>query len=209
MANSIFITLKKEIRAILRDRKSLIIMLLTPFLIPLYIFSFSAIFDNIATSSDSLEDETKYEVGINYNLNEEEKAILENIPLNIHNYSSKQELETAYTNKEIVAYILYTDKNYQIYMNNMNEESSIAGSYLTNYLDTYNTYLAQIYIDSIGADSNRVYHNINYQIESLSGSNEMMDTLISVGFTFAIMSICLTAIYTTTDATAGEKERGT
>lgn len=210
MKSNIFITLKKELRAILREKKSLIIMLLTPFIIPLYFFAFSAIFDNMMKSDyNSSFNEEKYKIGINYNLNDVEKEIIKDLEIELIKYEDKDSLESAYNNKEIVAYIIYEDKNYKIYLNEMDDESSIASSYITSYLDTYNNYLANIYLESIGADQDRVYHNITYKFEILEGSNMMMDTLISIGFTFAIMTISLTAIYTTTDTMAGEKERGT
>ncbi len=209
MKSSIFITLKKEIRAILREKKSLIIMLLTPFIIPLYFLIFSYIFDSTMNDITMPSLDEKYQVGINYNLNDIEKEIVKDMDINLVTYEDAQSLSEAYENKEIVAYIIYNDHNYKVYCNEMSDDGSIVSSYISNYFESYNTYLANVYLESIGADTNRVYHNISYEFESLAGSNFMMDTLMSIGFTFALMTIVLTAIYTTTDILAGEKERGT
>lgn len=213
MNKNILITLKKEIRAILREKKSLIIMLLTPFIIPFYFIVFSYIFNGMMSEVDNSYTDTnhslKYEVGINYNLNETEEQIINNLNLNMLKYETEEELKKAYQDEEIVAYIIYEDKNYTIYVNDMDDESTIAGNLIESYLSTYNDYLANLYLESIDADKDRIYHNVNYKYVSLEGSNMMMNTLISIGFTFAVMSICLTAIYTTTDTMAGEKERGT
>lgn len=210
MKSNIFITLKKELRAILREKKSLIIMLLTPLIIPIYFFAFSFIFDGMMNEEYFDDSNTsKYQVGINYELSDPEKEIIKNLNLELITYKNKEELEKAYNNKDILFYIIYDNNKYTIYGNDMSNDGSIASTYITSYLDSYNNYKAQEYLTSIGADINKVYHSIDYEFESVEGSNIMMDTLISIGFTFAIMSICLTAIYTTTDTMAGEKERGT
>lgn len=209
MKSNIFITLKKELRAILRDKKSLIMMLAMPLIIPIYIIGFSYIYNSIDNDIENPDEEIKYSVGVNYNLNNIEESIIDELPLEINFYKSKDELQKAYESNEIVSYITYDNSKYTIYMNEMDEDSAIAGNNISIYLDAYNDYLANNYLQSIGADINLVYNNITYETETLEGSNYMMDVLISAGFMFVIMSIILTAVYTTTDSTAGEKERGT
>ncbi len=212
MKSSIFITVKKELRAFVRDKKSLILMLAMPFIIPLYILGFSYLYDSILKDTeDSTEnvEKTNYVIGVNYDLNKVESDIFNELGLEAKFYSSMDALKNAYNKDEIKAFITYDNTNYEVYMNEMDEQSSIAGSSVISYLDMYNDYLAQNYLMNIGADINKVYNNVSYEVKSLEGSNYMLDILISAGFMFTIMTIMLTAINTTTDSTAGEKERGT
>ena len=59
MVNSILITIKKEIRSILRDKKTLITLLIFPFFIPMMIFLYGYMYDGTS-------EEREYLIGINY-----------------------------------------------------------------------------------------------------------------------------------------------
>lgn len=205
MNNAIITTIKKELRGILRDKKSLMMMLLTPLMIPLFIFMFSFVYDSMM--NDDTTD--KYQVGINYNMNNVEQEIIKNMDFETKYYSTKEEMQTAFEKGELDAYAIKSNNNYLIYSNEKGQDSYYASISFSSYLDAYNNYLAQNYLSSINADMNRVYNNISYDFEELHGSNDMVNEIITMGFIFAIMAISLTAIYCATDSTAGEKERGT
>lgn len=205
MNNAILTTIKKELRCIVRDKKSLLMMLLTPLMIPLFIFLFSFVYDKMM-SDDTVD---KYLVGINYNLEIVEKTIIKEMDFETEYYKTKDEMQTAFENGEIDAYVIKNNDKYLIYSNSKGQDSYSASISFSNYLDAYNMILAQDYLQSINADINQVYNNINYQFEELQGQNDMVNEIITLGFIFAIMSISLTAIYCATDSTAGEKERGT
>lgn len=210
MKNKVFVTVKKELRAIVRDKKSLLMMLLTPLMIPAFILLFSFIYDGIMQEPSEEVEEPKYTIGINYDLSEEEKQIIEVLSFSTEYYGTENELKEAYDNNNIDAYIT-VDKNnsYKIYFNMDSAQSSSASALASEYLNKYNDYLASIYLNEIGADPMKVYNNVSYTYEELTGSSDLIDSIINLGFVFAIMSITLTAIYSATDSTAGEKERGT
>lgn len=202
--NNVFITIKKELRTILRDKKSLMMMLITPIMIPLFIFIFSYVYDKLMNTNEN----EKYYVGINYNLNDIEKNLIsEN--LEIKYYENKDDMQKAYETNKIDAYVIKTNENYDIYANDKTKNSSIASNYFANFLSNYNDYIAQNYLSEIGADFNKVYKNITYNYVNLSGSDDLINTIVTMGFIFAVMAISLTAIYTATDIIASEKERGT
>ncbi len=202
--NNVFITIKKELRTILRDKKSLMMMLITPIMIPLFIFIFSYVYDKLMNTSEN----EKYYVGINYNLNDIEKNLIsENIEIKY--YENKDDMQKAYETNKIDAYVIKTNENYDIYANDKTKNSSLASNYFANFLSNYNDYLAQNYLSEIGADFNKVYKNITYNYVNLSGSDDLINTIVTMGFIFAVMAISLTAIYTATDIIASEKERGT
>lgn len=202
--NNVFITIKKELRTILRDKKSLMMMLITPIMIPLFIFIFSYVYDKLMNTNEK----EKYYVGINYNLNDIEKNLIsEN--LEIKYYENKDDMQKAYETNKIDAYVIKTNENYDIYVNDKTKNSSLASNYFANFLSNYNDYLAQNYLSEIGADFNKVYKNITYNYVNLSGSDDLINTIVTMGFIFAVMAISLTAIYTATDIIASEKEKGT
>lgn len=202
--NNVFITIKKELRTILRDKKSLMMMLITPIMIPLFIFIFSYVYDKLMNTNEK----EKYYVGINYNLNDIEKNLIsEN--LEIKYYENKDDMQKAYETNKIDAYVIKTNENYDIYVNDKTKNSSLASNYFANFLSNYNDYLAQNYLSEIGADFNKVYKNITYNYVNLSGSDDLINTIVTMGFIFAVMAISLTAIYTATDIIASEKERET
>lgn len=205
MNKPIITTIKKELRGIIRDKKSLMMMLLTPLMIPLVIFMFSFVYDSMI-KDDNID---KYQIGINYNMNSIEQDIIKDMDFETKYYSTKDEMQTAFDNGKLDAYVIKTNNKYLIYSNNNGQDSYYASMSFSSYLETYNHYLAQDYLSSINADLNKVYNNLSYDFEELHGSNDLINEIITLGFTFAIMAISLTAIYCATDSTAGEKERGT
>jgi len=205
MNKNILITIKKELRGIIRDKKSLMMILLTPLMIPGFIFLFSFVYDSMFQEETTVS----YEIGVNYELNEEEQAIADELKLETIYYETEEDLNDAYENKKISSYIIKENNNYTIY-SNQNETSSLeTSSIAAAYLEEYNTYLGIEYLNSINVNLENVYSNITIELEELKGSNELVNMLISLGIIFAMMSISLTAIYGVTDTTAGEKERGT
>lgn len=206
MNNRILITIKKELRGIIRDKKSLMMMLVTPILIPIFILLFSYMYE---TMLDKDESTNTYNIGVNYTYTKEEKKSLKELNLNIKQYKSKNELQDSYKKGKIDLYVIKSNNNYKIYENESNQNSIYATSVYTKYLDSINKYLGDTYLDSINASKDKVYNNITYEYKKLEGKNDFVNQVISTGLMFVVMAITLTSIYSATDATAGEKERGT
>lgn len=202
--NNILITLKKELTLIVRDKKSLIMMAITPLFIPIFVILMSYIYEELTINRD---DKT-YQIGINYELSTIEKELL-NKEIKYTVYSNTKELEESYKSNKIIAYIIKDNNTYNIYTNTNSEDGSIVVSLLSSYLDNYNNYLGQSYLLGNNIDPNKVYNNINYNITGIKGESIFGNQIILMAITFTIMAITLSSIYTSTDSTAGEKERGT
>lgn len=202
--NSIIITIKKELRSILRDKKTLITLLLFPILIPLMIFLYSYIYDN------QTQDEF-YNIAVNYELNTTEKSLLKDCYLNPKYYKSLSSMKKAYKENEVSGYIDYNkEKNtYTIYTNKDSEEGMYVANYVTTYLDSYNNYLAKLYLTGEDIDIDKAYNNFDYKIKNLDGENFILEIIFSISFTYIIMSIVLAGTNMATSATAVEKENGT
>ena len=106
----IWITIKKELRSIIRDKKSLLMMALAPLFIPIFVILMANIYDVMMK-----DDDTVYKVGINYNLNAIENDIISQYKLEIIRYDSENSLEKAYENNEIVAYIVKKKDKYWVF----------------------------------------------------------------------------------------------
>ena len=79
MNKKLYTILKKELKELFRDKKSLSMMLVIPILIPLLIIGMSALF-NMQINKDVSE---YNKIGFNYELNEVEKSIAENLEFEV------------------------------------------------------------------------------------------------------------------------------
>lgn len=202
--NNILITLKKELKLIIRDKKSLLMMAITPLFIPIFVILMSYIYEELTVNKD---DKT-YQIGVNYELSSTERELLSD-EVKYTVYSSSKELEEAYNSNKILAYIVKDNNSYNIYSNIQSEDGSMVTSLITNYLDNYNNYLGQSYLVNNNIDLSKVYNNLNYNVTEIKGESIFGNQIILMAITFTIMAITLSCIYTSTDTTAGEKERGT
>lgn len=202
--NNILITLKKELKLIIRDKKSLLMMAITPLFIPIFVILMSYIYEELTVNK---EDKT-YQIGVNYELSSTERELLSD-EVKYTVYSSSKELEEAYNSNKILAYIVRDNNSYNIYANIQSEDGSMVTSLITNYLDNYNNYLGQSYLVNNNIDLSKVYNNLNYNVTEIKGESIFGNQIILMAITFTIMAITLSCIYTSTDTTAGEKERGT
>lgn len=201
---NIKITIKKELRAIIRDKKSLLMMALTPIFIPIFVFLIAYVYDIMTNKEENI-----YTIGINYNLSEVEREIIKQNNLDVIFYNDITELKNAYEEGKITAYIVSNNNTYTIYNNSQSEEGSYALMHITSYLEGYNNYLGNIYLAKNGIDSSNIFNNINYNVVELEGESVIASQVINMAIIFTIMAMTLTAIYASTDLTAGEKERGT
>lgn len=202
--NKIFLTIKKELRAIIRDKKSFIQILAMPFIIPFMVFLMGFLYDFMMN-----EEQFKYTIGTNYELNSNEEGIVSELGLDVIVYKSKEEMDKAYEDGEIVAYINLENNMYFISSNLNDADSATAGSYIEAYLSSYNNFLAENYLMSEDIEPSEVFNIINYQIVELDGDNFLVEMISDMALPYVIVVIVLVAATCTTDLTAGEKERGT
>lgn len=195
--------LNKELKTIIKDKKSLMMMFVLPIFIPVFILIFSYYF-NIMEDNKEI-----YNIGINYDLSTQEEEYLSELNLKAKKYNGNKDLEKAYYNKKIIAYIIKKDNDYKIYVNSDSEDGSYAYSYIVSYLENLRKYLGTIYLTGEDIEPDNVYNIITYNEEKLEGNNFMSTYIFNMGLTFAIMAVCLTCIYSATGIIASERENGT
>ena len=203
MKSNLLFVLKKELREMFRDKKSLAMMLIIPFMIPLLVLGMSALFE-AQMNRDISEYNT---IGINYEPEKVEQEIIKNTNI-VTVYDTKEKLVEKYNNGEIDLYITKENNNYTINGSD-NEISSLATILAETYLNTYKEYLQNEYLINNNIDVNNVLNIININKNISEQENYFANYITVYAFLFIIMAITISATYPATDATAGEKERGT
>ena len=203
MKNNLWNILKKELRELFRDKKSLAMMLIIPIFIPLIMLGMSALFEMQANKD--VEEFNK--IGFAYELSEEEKQIAEQMNVDVIN-GSEEELKQKYENGEINLYITKDGSKY-IMNNDGSDTSSYAVGLMESYFDAYKEYLQQSYLQENGVNPSEVLNIITVE-ENVSEEENYFGNYIKIyAFLFIIMAITVSATYPATDTTADEKKRGT
>ena len=100
MKNNVIRILKKELRETFRDKKSLSMMLIIPFMIPLLVIGMSALFE--MQMDRPIEDYNK--IGMAYDTSDAEKNIIEEVGIEAI-YDTEDNLIEKYQNGDIDLYI--------------------------------------------------------------------------------------------------------
>lgn len=204
MNNKTLLILKKELRELFRDKKSLAMMLIIPIFIPLIIIGMSALFQ----SQTEADVNTYNKIGFNYELTPAEIEILDTLEID-YTVASTEELENSFNNKELNSYITKENTNYIINYDEANIESSGAASMAQSYLESYKSVLEANYLTENNVDVNTFNNLLTYEQKSIEQQNFYSNYIVNYAFLFILMAITVSATYPATDATAGEKERGT
>ena len=208
--NNIFITIKKELRSMFRDKKTMFMIFGFPFIIAFFIFLMGFMEESMVGDGG-----TTYTIGLDYEVSEVEVELLDQYNLEYKNYASVEKLEKAFEEGDISGYIIYNkeDNNYTIYtdtsMGGMNVSTLVA-----SYLDDYNQYLGNLKLINENIDPTEIYSNFTVELKNVSGeelstSSFLVELIMSLSFTYIIMAITLAAVNMATSAIAVEKEHGT
>lgn len=201
--NNIFYILKKELKELFRDKKSLSMMLIIPFLIPLIVIGMSALFE----SEQNKPIEEYNRIGFSYELSDVEKELASQMEIEVIS-KNIDDLKEEYNNDKIDLYVVKENNTYILNGDN-NTTTSYATSLVKSYLNTYKEYLQTNYLSSNNISSDEVINIINIEENIMDAENFTADYIVNYAFLFILMAITISSTYPATDATAGEKERGT
>ena len=203
MKNNLWNILKKELRELFRDKKSLAMMLVIPIFIPLLVIGMSALFE-----SQVSKDVSEYnKIGFAYEMSDIEKNMAKEMNIEIIN-GNEEELKQKYDEGEIDLYITKQDNKYVINIDG-SDNSTFASSLMETYFNTYKQYLQQNYLQENNLNPNDVFNIITVEENVIEQDNYFANYIKNYAFLFIIMAITVSATYPATDTTAGEKERGT
>ena len=202
--NKTLLILKKELREVFRDKKSLAMMLIIPVLIPLIIIGMSALFE----SETSTDVNTYNKIGFNYELSDIELEILDSLEID-YIVNDTESLEEEFNKQEINSYITKENNHYVINYDSANIESSGSASLAESFLETYKSVLEENYLSNNNVDVSEFNNLLTYEEKTQEQQNYFANYIVNYAFLFILMAITVSATYPATDATAGEKERGT
>ncbi len=203
MKNNLWNMLKKEIREMFRDKKSLSMMLIIPIMIPVLVIGMSALFESQVNKS--VEEYNK--IGFDYQLNDVESKIAESLQIEV-SINEQKKLEQEYEKGNLDLYVTKKDHHYIIHGKD-NETTSYATSLTDQFFTLYKEHLQQEYLSDNHIDPEEVVSIITIEEDIKATENFYANYIISYAFLFIIMAITVSATYPATDTTAGEKERGT
>lgn len=218
--NSIFKILKKELIEVFRDKKSLAMMLIIPLLIPAIVIGMSALF--ASEVNKPIDDYNR--IGFNYKLSEVEKSLAKEYNIivyeidddkiedeynkgNIDLYITKEKNSNTIYGDDIKSYTL--EDNVYIINGNDNDTTSYAASLMKDFYRDYKESLQAEYLSNKGINPSEVSNILIVSENIITKNNYFASYIINYAFLFIIMAITISATYPATDATAGEKERGT
>lgn len=203
--NNIITTIKKELRSILRDKKTIAVLFIYPLMIPFMVLLYGNMYDNMDNEV------TEYKIGINYTLSKEEESLLQELHLNYETFNTIDEMQKSYDSKEITGYIEYQENNnkYNIFIDTSNSGGITTAELIYQYLESYSTILTNNYLVEEGIDLEQAYNNFSIEENELSSNNYIVVLLLSISITYIILSICISTSNMAIQTTASEKENGT
>lgn len=204
MNKNILTTLIKELRSIFRDKRTLFTLFLYPILIPAMVFLYGSIYE-----STSNEEDSSYTIGINYELSDTEKALMDSFNLEVKNYDDNTDIKKLLDSDNISAFITYKDNTYTIYADSSSTSGLVAHDMVYSYFDAYNEVLTRSYLTEKGINLEEAYNHFKIEEEEVTGSNYMIVVLLGVSFTYIILAICISSGNLAVQSTALEKENGT
>ena len=203
MKNNLWNILKKELRELFRDKKSLAMMLVIPIFIPLLVIGMSALFE----SQMNVDTNEYNKIGFNYELSETEKQIAKEMDIDIVENTTKK-LKGKYKEGKIDLYITKKDNHYTIHSDG-SDASTYASTLVGTYFNTYKEILQQQALQENDIDANQILNIITLEEKVVEEDNFFASYIKNYAFLFIIMAITVSATYPATDTTAGERERGT
>ena len=204
MKNKIFEVLKKELREVFRDKKSLSMMLIFPIMIPLIILGMSAVFEGQLSKDTSAYNK----IGFAYELSNSELELTKSMNID-YVIDTEDNLKELFNDDEIYLYVTKTDNKYTLNYNSNTESGSYASILMDSYFNNYKNILQQDLLLDSGINPENILNVITVDSNNIGTTNFYSSYIVSYAFLFIIMAITVSATYPATDTTAGEKERGT
>ncbi len=204
MRNKIFEMLKKELREVFRDKKSLSMMLIIPIMIPLIILGMSAVFEGQLSKDTSAYNK----IGFAYELSNSELELTKTMNID-YVIDTEDKLKELFNDDEIYLYVTKTDNKYTLNYNSNTESGSYASIFMDSYFNNYKNILQQDLLLNSGLNPENILDVITVDSNNIGTTNFYSSYIVSYAFLFIIMAITVSATYPATDTTAGEKERGT
>ncbi len=210
---------RKEMLDILRDKKTILMMIVIPLILYPLIFLGSML---LTSSMLNASTTNIYRIGFDEVVNQEELTFFFDEAAKEYDYefryihpdAQKESMQEALENGDLDAYVTTTKEEgkmkYQIcYLSSENSSQTAAGMLRDMFIE-YNKKLSEDIITDNHLVAEDVLNPILYEYEDLSSSEETVGSRFGYIIPFLLItSILMGSMYPAIDTTAGEKERGT
>ena len=197
--------IKKEIRDVIRDKKTLVTMIILPIL--LYPIMFGALVimqDNMAN-----EDESVYNtIGFAFETDDILSTLIEEFEIQKQT-GTEEELKTKLENGEINGYITLKDKDFTIYYSQKDTYGAATEQLAYTLLEGYKQAVQSQILVSNGLVPDEIFNIYTIESKDITNKDYMATYMISMIPSLILVTTTLTAAFSAIDMTAGEKERGT
>jgi len=203
---------KKEIIDILRDKRTLVIMILLPLILyPVIMLASSQVGMLIVRSQAEKVFDVAFDFPLDNRLGKLIEERYEDYKINIKYIEDAQK---AFENGEVKLYVTREEKSpkelYKIYYNSSDADASTAMNRIRNLFSDYKHMLTTDYIEGAGLDADFVMEPIVYEAVDMADDEEKTGMIFGMILPFIlIVGVATGAMYPAIDVTSGEKERGT
>ena len=154
MKSNVINILKKELREMFRDKKSLAMMLIIPFMIPLLVIGMSALFEYQTNGIKA----TYNRIGFAYEATSIEEEIIKELGI-FGVKGTEEELKSQFDEGKIDAYITKKENTY-IINGDDSENTTVASRLIETYFNTYKEYLQSTYLENNDVNSEEILNII-------------------------------------------------
>ena len=206
MKNSmVFEIIKKEIRDVIRDKKTLVMMIVVPILLYPIMFGF------LMTMEDSMmnvEESQINKFGFAFEPDALFGTILDAAKIQ-KTVGTEEELKSKFENGELDAYITLEGKTFTICYTQKNTNGIMSMQLATSLIESYKQAVQAQIMTEHGLSPDEVFDVFTIEKKNLSEKDYFSEMMLGMIPTFILMTATLTAVFAAIDMTAGEKERGT
>lgn len=204
---------KRELTDILRDKKTLIMMIVVPIILyPLLIVGMTFLMSSIMSSQAektylvAFENDEVLSEHIGNILDKEQEEIGYRLEI-----VKADDCKAALEAEEIDAFVrVEADGSISLCYLSAKDRSTTAVTALNDAFEIYREELREQNIKAAGLDAELLLNPVSFEEEDFSSTEESIGNLIGSMMPFLIVTVILLgAIYPAIDVTAGEKERGT
>lgn len=208
---------KKEIMDVLRDKKTILTMVVLPVI--LYPMLFLVIMQVMTLITTSQQENTYY-IAYDQVADEERTALnewiageedkLDYVIKEVESKNPKKDLEAEDIDAYITTTVTESQVTYEIHYLSAVTNSSTVSDMLEEEIESFGKKKAEENAKAQGLDVQKVLYPVNAKLSDRSSNESSMGSLLGSIIPFLmITSILTSAVYPAIDTTAGEKERGT
>ena len=204
-SNMIFEIIKKEIRDVVRDKKTLVMMIVVPILLYPIMFGF------LLTMEDSMliVDESKYnKIGFAFEPDTTLNNIIDELKIQ-KTIGNENDLKCNFEEGNLDAYITLENNKFTINYTQQNTNGYKTLELAYEIIESYKKAVQSQLLVANGLVPEDVFNIYTIEENDVSEKNAYSEMMLGMVPTFILMTTTLTAVFAAIDMTAGEKERGT